>query len=143
MRISDWSSDVCSSDLRSSSTATSSRSRRATSWSPRPARGCATSPSASPWDSSPPTCSCGRGGGASSSSLSVVVPIAANGIRAYGIILLAHPRDYRLAVHVDHVLYGLDFLIIVTLLLLGLLVPLRARASPDGAGRSHPATHPP
>src|SRR3546814_4248524 len=75
-------------------------------------------------------------------ALSVVVPIAANGIRAYGIILLAHLSDYRLAVDVDHVLYGLAFLIIVTLILLGLVVLLREREPADGAGSIDPAEKP-
>src|SRR3546814_15934844 len=75
-------------------------------------------------------------------ALSVVVPIAANGIRAYGIILLAHLSDYRLAVDVDHVLYGLAFLIIVTLILLGIVVLLREREPADGAGSIAAAAKP-
>lgn len=73
--------------------------------------------------------------------LSVVVPILANGIRAYGIVILAHLSDYRLAVDVDHVLYGFVFLGVVTLTLLGLATLLRDRygapepapAGPEGA----------
>lgn len=41
--------------------------------------------------------------------LSLVVPIVANGIRAYGIIMLAHLSDYSLAVGVDHLIYGWIF----------------------------------
>lgn len=52
--------------------------------------------------------------------LSVAVPIAANGLRAYGIVMLAHYSNYQLAVGVDHVVYGFIFLVIVTLSLLGL-----------------------
>ncbi|MEQ9609792.1 MAG: exosortase, partial [Kiloniellaceae bacterium] len=35
----------------------------------------------------------------------LVVPILANGLRAYGIVLLAHLTDHDLAVTVDHILY--------------------------------------
>src|SRR3546814_5792146 len=75
-------------------------------------------------------------------ALSGVVPIAANGTRSYVIIQLAHLSDYRLAVDVDHVLYGLAFLIIVTLILLGLVVLLREREPADGAGSIAPAEQP-
>ena len=37
---------------------------------------------------------------------SMVVPVLANGLRAYGIVLLADISDYRLAVGVDHLIYG-------------------------------------
>lgn len=40
---------------------------------------------------------------------SVVVPIIANGIRAWGIIMLAHYSDYSLAVGFDHLIYGWAF----------------------------------
>lgn len=39
-------------------------------------------------------------------TLSALVPVAANGIRAYGIVMLAHLSDYKLAVGVDHIIYG-------------------------------------
>lgn len=73
--------------------------------------------------------------------LSIVIPIIANGIRAYGIIMLAHLSDYRIAADVDHVFYGLAFLSIVTLALLGIAVLLRER---DGAAEAAPtgATRP-
>ena len=59
--------------------------------------------------------------------LSVVVPIVANGIRAYGIVMIAHLSHYTLAVDVDHVVYGFIFLSLVTLCLLGLGALLRDR----------------
>jgi exosortase A len=46
-------------------------------------------------------------------ALAVLVPIVANGIRAYMIVMLAHLSDYRLAVGVDHFLYGWVFFGIV------------------------------
>lgn len=63
--------------------------------------------------------------------LSIVIPIAANGIRAYSIIMLAHFTDYRTAGEFDHVLYGILFLGIVTVSLLGLAALLRDRHRPD------------
>ncbi len=41
--------------------------------------------------------------------IALVVPILANGIRAYGIIMIAHLSDYRLAMGVDHFIYGWVF----------------------------------
>ena len=52
--------------------------------------------------------------------LCIVVPILANALRAYGIVMLAHLSDYRLAVSVDHIVYGFIFLSFVLLLLTGL-----------------------
>jgi exosortase A len=49
---------------------------------------------------------------------SILVPILANGIRAYSIVLLAHKVDRRLAVGIDHLIYGWIFFAFVMLLLL-------------------------
>jgi len=38
--------------------------------------------------------------------LCVVVPVLANGVRAYGIIMLAHLTNNRIAVGIDHQIYG-------------------------------------
>ena len=59
--------------------------------------------------------------------LCLVVPILANGLRAYGIIMLAHLSDYELAVSVDHIIYGLIFLSFVLLILTGLGALFRDR----------------
>ena len=59
--------------------------------------------------------------------LCLVVPILANGLRAYGIIMLAHLSDHRLAVSVDHIVYGLIFLSLVLLILTGLGALFRDR----------------
>jgi len=40
---------------------------------------------------------------------SIVLPIVANGIRAYGIVLIAHFSEMRLAVGVDHIIFGWVF----------------------------------
>jgi len=45
--------------------------------------------------------------------LSILIPIIANGIRAYGIIMIAHLSDYKLATGVDHIVYGWIFFSIV------------------------------
>src|SRR5688572_15951574 len=39
-------------------------------------------------------------------AISVIAPIIANGVRAYGIVMIAHLSDMRLAVGVDHLIYG-------------------------------------
>lgn len=42
-------------------------------------------------------------------AISIVTPVIANGIRAYGIVILAHLSDMQLAVGVDHFIYGWVF----------------------------------
>lgn len=49
--------------------------------------------------------------------LAVAVPILANGMRAYGIVMIAHLSDMKLAMGVDHFIYGWVFFGIVMLLL--------------------------
>ena len=55
-------------------------------------------------------------------TLSLVVPIAANGIRALGIIVLAHLEGSAAAVEADHVLYGWFFFTLVIIILIILLL---------------------
>jgi exosortase A len=50
-------------------------------------------------------------------ALCLVVPIAANAVRAYGIIMLAHLSDYRLAIGIDHLIYGWIFFGVIMMLL--------------------------
>lgn len=50
-------------------------------------------------------------------ALSVIVPIVANGVRAYMIVMTGHLSDMRLAVGVDHLIYGWIFFGFVMLLL--------------------------
>ncbi|MDS4068019.1 MAG: exosortase A [Candidatus Competibacter sp.] len=50
-------------------------------------------------------------------ALSVVVPIMANGIRAYGIVMIAHLSDMKYAVGFDHLIYGWLFFGVVVLLM--------------------------
>jgi EpsI family protein len=52
-------------------------------------------------------------------ALSIVVPVFANGLRAYMIVMLAHLSDMKLAVGIDHLIYGWVFFgIIITILFL-------------------------
>ncbi len=70
--------------------------------------------------------------------LSVAVPIIANGLRAGGIVLIAHLRDVPSAVDFDHVTYGLVFLSFVMLCLLALGMTFRERGW-DGLRAAPPA----
>lgn len=60
--------------------------------------------------------------------LAALVPIVANGVRAYGIVMIAHLSHYTIAVDVDHVVYGFIFLGLVLLSLLGLGALLREKS---------------
>ena len=51
---------------------------------------------------------------------SIVVPILANGVRAYSIILIAHKLDARLAEGIDHLIYGWLFFSLISGALLSL-----------------------
>jgi exosortase A len=53
-------------------------------------------------------------------ALSVVVPIVANGFRAFGIVGLAHWSDNEIAIAADHIIYGWVFFAFVTIVLIGL-----------------------
>jgi exosortase A len=52
--------------------------------------------------------------------LSVAVPVAANGLRALGIILLAHIEGSAAAVEADHILYGWLFFTLVIIILMAI-----------------------
>jgi exosortase A len=49
----------------------------------------------------------------------IITPIIANGLRAYGIVMLAHLSDMKLAVGVDHFIYGWVFFGIIIFILFG------------------------
>ena len=51
---------------------------------------------------------------------SIAVPIAANGLRALGIIVLAHLEGSAAAVEADHILYGWIFFTLVIMVLIGI-----------------------
>ncbi len=51
-------------------------------------------------------------------AISVIIPVFANGIRAFGIIYIAHITDNEYAVGVDHLVYGWGFFTVIMLLCL-------------------------
>jgi exosortase A len=61
--------------------------------------------------------------------MSVAVPIVANGLRALGIIVLAHLEGNAAAVEADHVVYGWVFFTLVIFTLIGLGMTFAQRAS--------------
>ena len=65
--------------------------------------------------------------------LCLVVPILANGLRAYGIVLLAHMTDHALAIYIDHIVYGFIFLSLVLLILIGLGALFREPSRDDAS----------
>jgi len=74
-------------------------------------------------------------------ALAVTVPILANGLRAYGIVMIAHLSDMQLAMGVDHFIYGWVFFGLVMLLLFWLGsfwrdAPAVPQASPRGPARA-------
>ncbi|WP_421621952.1 exosortase A [Alkalilimnicola ehrlichii] len=50
-------------------------------------------------------------------AIAILVPIVANWLRAYGIVMIGHLSDMRLAAGVDHLLYGWVFFGVVILLM--------------------------
>lgn len=52
-------------------------------------------------------------------ALSVLIPIVANGIRAFGIIAIGYYSSNELATGVDHIIYGWIFFTFVTFIVLG------------------------
>ena len=49
--------------------------------------------------------------------VSLVVPVIANGVRAYGIVLIAHLSDMKYATGIDHIIYGWLFFGVVIFIL--------------------------
>ncbi len=63
-------------------------------------------------------------------SLALIIPVIANGIRAFGIVITAHLSDMKYAIGADHILYGAVFFGIVMLILLGIGQTFRDTAAP-------------
>ena len=61
-------------------------------------------------------------------AVAIVIPVLANGIRAWGTIYIADKTDIAFAASFDHVVYGGIFFAIVIALILGALALLRPRA---------------
>lgn len=64
-------------------------------------------------------------------ALSFIIPVIANGFRAFGIVMLAHLSDFTVAVGADHLTYGFIFLSFVTVLLLAIGFSFREAAPAD------------
>ena len=50
-------------------------------------------------------------------TMAVIVPLLANGVRAFGIIMIAHLSNYRYAMGIDHFIYGWVFFGVVIFVL--------------------------
>jgi EpsI family protein len=72
--------------------------------------------------------------------LSILVPIIANGFRAYGIVMLGHLAGMEAAAGTDHVVYGFIFLSIVMACLLGLGLTFRERTAAQADAPGVPGT---
>lgn len=72
-------------------------------------------------------------------AISLIVPIVANGIRAFGIVYLAHVANDVIAVEADHVIYGWGFFGVVMLA----LIAIGLRFADDRGAPARPAAAPP
>ena len=63
--------------------------------------------------------------------VAIVIPILANGVRAFGIILLAYMTDNALATGVDHLIYGWLFFTLVSAIVLAIGMTFRERATAE------------
>ena len=79
--------------------------------------------------------------------LSFIIPVIANGLRAFGIVIIAHATDNRVAAGVDHIIYGWGFFVAIMLTMMWVGMKFRdndapiAAATTQSAGKrqSHPA----
>lgn len=74
--------------------------------------------------------------------VALLLPVFANGLRAYGIVLLGHWSDMRLAVGVDHLIYGWVFFCLISLLLFWTGARWRDAAPPPAPGAAMPPSIP-
>ena len=74
-------------------------------------------------------------------TLSLVIPVIANGIRAFGIIFGAHLVGSAAAVEADHILYGWIFfsIVIFLLTLVGMSFSDRSHLNSDGSTTEYPS----
>jgi exosortase A len=63
------------------------------------------------------------------------IPVLANGIRAWGIIMIAHYSNNEYAVGADHIVYGWGFFFFITIILLLICRPFADRTLDDPAFR--------
>ena len=57
--------------------------------------------------------------------VAAVLPVVANGVRVYGIVMIAHLSDHQLAVDADHLVYGWVFFAVVTVSFLAIAMAFR------------------
>ena len=73
--------------------------------------------------------------------LSAIIPIVANGLRAFGIVLIAHATDGRVAAGVDHIVYGWGFFVVILFGMMWVGLAFRdATASTPKKGRDQLST---
>ncbi|SHJ92537.1 exosortase A [Roseomonas rosea] len=75
-------------------------------------------------------------------ALAVGVPLIANGIRTFGLVMLGHWQGNAAAIEADHVLYGWVFFSIVLLLLILAGLPFREDSKPLAAAAPAPPAAP-
>jgi exosortase A len=71
----------------------------------------------------------------------VVVPVVANWLRAYVIVMISEVSGGKIAAGVDHLLYGWIFFAMVTLLLFGIASVWREDSQSNDAAQVVPASH--
>jgi len=64
--------------------------------------------------------------------LSFIVPVIANGLRASGIVLVAHWSDMKYATGVDHIVFGWIFFAVVLLIFISIAMTFTNRGLHDG-----------
>lgn len=69
-------------------------------------------------------------------ALSLVVPIIANGIRAFLIVFIAYVSDNEIATGIDHVIYGWVFFSFVTFILFAIGYAMREPVDDDAPARA-------
>jgi exosortase A len=74
---------------------------------------------------------------------SLIVPIFANWLRAYGIVMIGHLSNNRLAVGIDHIIYGWIFFGVVMLLLFWAGTLFQERQRPAQIGDTDGSAAPP
>lgn len=70
---------------------------------------------------------------------SLIVPVFANGVRAFGIIYLAHLTDNVTAVEADHIIYGWGFFTLILLLLIVIGMRFADRRTPPRPATGSPS----